>query len=119
VASAPEIPTLSEVVRRAAAVCDPNDENDAVAQFVARLEDEDQPVTAIADLETFVYEHANSVDPDDGALMMTAAVAVYLAHRPDELEDDPEDILRLALRAEFDGKPPPEVALWLSQRTSP
>jgi hypothetical protein len=46
---------------------------------------------------------------------MAAAVVVYLAHRRDEVEDDPLDVLRLAARAEFDGHPPPPVAAWLEE----
>ena len=42
-------------------------------------------------------------------------MAVYLAHRRDELEDDPVDVLRLAARAEFNGNPPANVANWLDE----
>jgi hypothetical protein len=48
--------------------------------------------------------------------MMTAAVATYLAYRRDELEDDREDLLLLAARAEFDGRPPEPVAGWLASQ---
>ena len=41
---------------------------------------------------------------------------VYLAHRRDELDDDPEDILRLAARAEYKGEPPEPIRDWLSDR---
>ncbi len=41
---------------------------------------------------------------------MAAAVAVYLAHRRDELDEDPVHVLRMAARAEFDGHPPENVA---------
>jgi hypothetical protein len=57
------------------------------------------------------------LDPqeDSPGLQMTAAVAVYLAHRRDELEEDPLDVLRLAARAEFNGNPPAHVANWLDE----
>jgi hypothetical protein len=45
---------------------------------------------------------------------MTAAVAVYLAHRRDEIAAPREELLRLAARAEFDGAPPDDVADWLA-----
>jgi hypothetical protein len=44
---------------------------------------------------------------------MAQAVVLYLAHRLDEFEDDPERILRLAADAEFDGDPPEAVRRWL------
>jgi hypothetical protein len=45
---------------------------------------------------------------------MAAASATYLAFRRDEVDDDPDDIVRLAARAEYDGKPPEPVAAWLA-----
>jgi hypothetical protein len=43
-------------------------------------------------------------------------VIIYLAHRRDEFDDDPEDILRLAARAEWRGNPPEAVVDWLADR---
>ncbi len=54
-------------------------------------------------------------DPDP-ALTMAAAVATYLAFRRDEVDDDPQDILRLAARAEFEDDLSPEVGDWLALR---
>jgi hypothetical protein len=58
------------------------------------------------------------VDPqdEDPAATMAAAVATYLAYRRTELDDDREQLLRLAARAEFDGNPPEPVATWLAQQ---
>jgi hypothetical protein len=47
---------------------------------------------------------------------MAQALVLYIAHRPDEVDDDPDDLLRLAARAEFDGAPPEPVAAWLRDR---
>jgi hypothetical protein len=44
---------------------------------------------------------------------MAQAVVLYLAHRLDHTEDDPDEILALAARSEFDGRPPEPVAQWL------
>jgi hypothetical protein len=52
----------------------------------------------------------------DPALVMAAAVATYLAYRRDELDDDPDDILRLAARAEFGRHIPQYVTDWLAAR---
>ncbi len=112
----PEPPTVAEVVRRAAEVCDPSGQNADVADLLVRFEDSDEPVTAVPDIEQRMWEAVGVLDPDgdEPALAMTAAVATYLAHRRDEVGDDRESILRLAARAEFDGDPPPPVADWLT-----
>jgi hypothetical protein len=52
----------------------------------------------------------------DPALVMAAAVATYLAYRRDELEDEDDDILRLAARAEFGRHVPEDVEDWLAAR---
>jgi hypothetical protein len=112
----PSPPTLAEVVNRAVDVVDPEEANDGVADLQRRLEDRDEPVTAVADVGDVLAEAAGAIDPEgeDPEVVMAVAVATYLAHRRDEVDDDPEDILRLAARAEFDGRPPPAVADWLA-----
>ncbi len=114
----PRDPTLAEIVRRAVHVCDPDGVEEGVSDLLERLEDRDEPITAIADVEELLAEAKHAVDPQDElpAVSVAAAVAVYLAHRRTEMDDDPESILRLATRAEFDGAPPPDVADWLDAR---
>ena len=110
----PHIPTLSEVVRRAAEATDPG--NDAVEELQERTEDEDEPVTAFDDVDEWLAEVVGRIDPEgeDPVMVMTAAVAVYLAHRRDEMGAPRDELLRLAARAEFDGHPPHHVAEWLA-----
>ena len=112
----PEPPSVAQVVQRAVQVCDPSGQNPDVADLFARFEDSDEPVTSVPDLEQRLAEAVGALDPegDEPALAMAAAVAVYLAHRRDQVADDREDILRLAARAEFDGDPPPAIAEWLA-----
>ena len=114
----PSPPTLAEVVHRAAEAADPTGAEEGVAQLLARFEDRDEPVTGVPDVEEEIAEQKGAVDPqdEDPAVVLAAAVAVYLAHRRDELGDDPDHLLRLAARAEFDGEPPPPVADWLAAR---
>ena len=109
--------TLSQVVHRAVEVCDPAGTDADLADFFLRFEDADEPVSAIEDIEQRMAEAAGALDPqqDSPALQVAAAVVVYLAHRRDEVEDDPEQILRMAVRAEYDGNPPENVASWLDQ----
>jgi hypothetical protein len=47
---------------------------------------------------------------------MATAVATYLAFRRDQLDEDAEDLLRHASRAEFNGNPPPAIANWLEEQ---
>jgi hypothetical protein len=112
----PQPPTLAEVAHRAVEICDPTGDRPLVGGLLGHLDDRDEPITAVPDVAGAVEEARMRVDPedDDPAVRMTAAVIVYLAHRRDEMDDDREDVLRLAARAEFDGRPPPEVADWLA-----
>jgi hypothetical protein len=112
-------PSLAEVVRRAVEICDAADEDADLGDFEDAFEDDDEPVTAVADVETRIWEGVGrAVDPEpvNPAVTMAAATAVYLAFRRDELGDDPNDILRLAARAEWKGRPPADVRAWLEER---
>jgi hypothetical protein len=112
----PETVTLFEVARRAVDVVDHEASDDALTSFLERFEDRDEPVTAVEQPDELFAEAAGSIDPDDPALQMAAAVAGYLSFKRDQVEAQPEDLLRRAAEAEFDGHPPPEVASWLSER---
>ena len=56
-----------------------------------------------------------AIEPEgkDPALLTAAAVTVYLAHRRDEIDSDPDTLLHLAARAEFDGEPPRALVEWV------
>jgi hypothetical protein len=112
----PATPTLAEVVHRAAEVSDPDGTEAGVTALLQRFEDRDEPVTAVPDISQELAEAKGVVDPqdEDPAATMAAAVATYLAFRRTELDDDREQLLRLAARAEFDGNPPEPVAGWLA-----
>jgi hypothetical protein len=111
-------PTLAEVVHRAVEVCDPDGAEEGPSELLRRFEDRDEPVTAEADVEQEIAEVKGAIDPqdEDPVVVMTAAVATYLAFRRTELEREPAELLRLAARAEFDGSPPEHVAGWLAER---
>jgi len=112
----PDPVTLSQLVHRAGEITDPDGADDDVTQLMLRFEDADWPVTGILDsIEQRMAEAAGTLDPqeDSPTLQMATAVAVYLAHRRDQMEDDPVNVLRMAARAEFDGNPPAHVANWL------
>jgi hypothetical protein len=109
--------TLAEVVQRAVEVCDPNGANDGATDLLVRFEDADEPVSAVADVEQRLAEAAGAIDPqaEDPVVQMVAATATYLAFRRDAVDEDPDVLLRLAARAEYDGDPPAVVADWLSE----
>ena len=104
--------TLSQLVRRAAAIVDTDGLDEAVTEFALRHEDDDVPVRSILDeLEERMAWGAD----EDAPVVMAQAVTLYLAHRLDEIDDDPDEILQLAARSEFDGQPPAPVQDWLEQ----
>src|SRR5919112_4456485 len=102
--------TLSELVRRATAIVDADGIDDAVTDLRVRHEDDDIPVRGILD---GLEERLNWGADEDPSVVMAQAVTLYLAHRLDEVDGDPDEILRLAARAEFDGSPPEPVRAWL------
>jgi hypothetical protein len=114
----PEPVTLAQLVNRAAEITDPDGADEDVVELAQRFEDADWPVSGILDgIQQRMAEAAGTIDPqeDSPGLQVAVAVTVYLAHRRDEIDDDPADILRLAARAEFDGHPPANVATWLDE----
>jgi hypothetical protein len=114
----PQPLTLAEVARRAVEICDPDDTDAVLGDYFLQFEDADEPITAIQNLEERVALAAEGVDADaaDPSIAVANAVILYLAHRRDEFDDDPADILRLAARAEWRGDPPEALRDWLSDR---
>ena len=110
----PQPPTLAQVVHRAVEVCE-DSSSGSLDEMLEKFEDADEPITAIDDVEQRLNERLGppEFDDDDAAFTMARAIIVYLAHRRDELNDDPVELLALAARAEFDGHPPDHVARWL------
>jgi hypothetical protein len=110
--------TVAELVRRAVAITDPDDEDADLGDFEVALEDDDEPVTAVENLEErlAIAEEGADVLLEKPAVMMATAVALYLGYRPDEVRGDPEHVLRLAARSEWKGHPPDAVGDWLSAR---
>jgi hypothetical protein len=111
----PEPLTLAQIVHRAVTVIDPDGVDEDLADLLVRFEDADEPVTAVGDIEQRMAEATGALDPEAEvpAVQVAGAVATYLAFRRDETGDDPDSIIRLAVRAEYDGKPPAHVANWL------
>ena len=112
----PQPVTLAQLVHRAAEITDPQGADDDVTALMQRFEDADWPVSGILEsLEQRMAEAAGTLDPQEESpgLQMATAVTVYLGHRRDEVDEEPDHVLRMAARAEFDGNPPAHVAQWL------
>jgi hypothetical protein len=111
--------TLSEVVQRAVTVADP-DGSEGLDDLLERFEDDDEPLssTSAEIAEQRIAEAAGALDPqeEDPAVQVAAAIATYLAYRRDEVGVEPHELMRLAVRAEFDGSPPEPVREWLDGR---
>jgi hypothetical protein len=114
----PQPVTLAQIVRRAAEVVDPDDADAAVGDFEIAFEDADEPVRALDDVEQRVATVLYDLDPnvESGALSMVGALTTYLSYRRDEVNADAEELLRLAVRAEWEGDPPAVVRDWLDER---
>ena len=105
--------TLSDLVRRATAIVDPDGADPAVTELLTRHEDDDVPVRGVLE---GLEERLRFGADEDPPVVMAQAVTLHLAHRVDELEDDPAHLLHLAARSQFDGQPPEPVRAWLSGR---
>ena len=114
----PQPLSLADLARRAVQICDPDDADAVLGDYLIQFEDADEPVTAIQNLEERLALASEGVDADvaDPAVAVANAVVLYLAHRRDEFDDDPQDVMRLAARNEWKGNPPEAVVDWLSDR---
>lgn len=114
----PQPITLFEVAKRAVEIADPDDRDQRLGDLLLQFEDADEPISGVENLEEQVAIAVEGVDVEigDPAVSMAAATILYLAHRRDELHDDPEKILRMAARAEWKGDPPEAVVDWLADR---
>ncbi len=111
------VPTVSQVVRDGAAICDPDGTDTAVTALFEAFEDDERPATASSDLAGELLDTVDGIDPDadSPAARMTAASAAWLATNPDQ-EHAAEHVLQEAARLVFDGDPPAQVTAWLEER---
>jgi hypothetical protein len=114
------VPTVAELVRRAVEICDPQDEDEALGRFEEQLEDDDEPVTAVDNLEERLALASEGADYDveNPAVSVAVAVVLYLAakrSRGDRLRD-PRELMLLASRALWRQDPPSDVEEWLATR---
>jgi hypothetical protein len=113
-------PTVSELVRRAVEISDREGRDPALGQLEQQLEDDDEPITAVENLEERLALAAEGADYDveDPAVAVASAVVLYLAAKGGQAsyDRDPNELIRLAVRAQWHGDPPSYVADWLADR---
>jgi hypothetical protein len=111
------IPTISEAVREATAMVDPEGTDTAVIGFFESFEDDDRPTTAAEDLQGELLSTVRGIDPegDDPAALAAAAAAFWLATNPAQA-DNGDHVLREAVRLVFAGNPPEPLSEWLASR---
>jgi len=110
------VPTVADLVRRAVEVCDPEDREPALGRFQEQLEDDNEPVSAVENLEERLAIAAEGADYEieDPAVSMATAVVLYLAAKRARGDDirDPRELIR----AQWYGDPPEAVVEWLADR---
>lgn len=108
---------MSELVRRAV---DVSGDDPALGRLEEQLEDDDEPVTAVENLEERLALAAEGADfeAEDPAVAVATAVVLYLASKGGEAsyDRDPDELVRLAVRAQWHGDPPNYVTDWLGDR---
>jgi hypothetical protein len=114
------IPTVAELVRRAVEVCDPDDREEALGRFEEQFEDDDEPITAVENLEERLALADEGADYfiEDPAVSVATAVVIYLADKGSRGDGirNPRELMHLAARAQWHGDPPDTVAEWLATR---
>lgn len=113
-------PTVSALVRLAVEVCDPDDDDQTLGRLQEQFEDDDEPITAVENLEERLAIAAEGVDyeVENPAVAMAIAVVLYLARRRGAARYDrnPRELMRLAARAQWRRDPPSAVVAWLADR---
>jgi hypothetical protein len=111
-----ETVTVSDVVRRALALVDPEGRDDIASELVLAYEDDDRAVAGLGqDLWEELRSTVAGLDPEggSGAAAIAAATAFFLASQPDGGSDG-EATIREAVRVAWHGDAPGQVAAWLA-----
>jgi hypothetical protein len=112
--------TVADLTRIAVEACDPDGHDPALAHLQTQLEDDDEPVTAVDNLEERLALAAEGADyeADDPAVAVATAVVLYLARHGGSRDHDrdPRRLLHLAVKATWHRDPPQRVRAWLAER---
>ena len=110
-----DVQTVSEVVRRAVALVDPDGADPIAPELQLAYEDDDRAATGLGDsLWEELRSTVEGLDPEgtSGAAAVAAAVAVFLSTQPGGGPDD-EATIREGVRIAYGGDVPPHVEGWL------
>jgi len=111
---------VSEVVRDATAIADPDGVETAAAALYDGFEDDDRPATAARHLTAELLSTVRAIDPEEEepAAWAAAAGAVWLATHPRQVNGHGRGahVLREGVRLVFDGNPPESLGRWLGER---
>ena len=110
------IPTVSQVVSRAAAICDPAGSDVSVTALLESFEDDERPTTAVEDLAGELGSTVGGIDPEAESpqAAVAAAVAAWLGQDLGD-HDDHERVIREAVRLGFADDVPEYVRAWLEE----
>ncbi len=108
--------TIFDAVHRAVHVLDPTGVDQDLGELLGRFEDADEPIGGAEAAGQRIAEGVGALDPqaEDPELQIAGAIATYLCYRRDEVVADGVQLIRLAVRAEYDGKPPEPMKSWLA-----
>jgi hypothetical protein len=111
------IPTVSQAVRDAVVISDPDGAEEGVTAFLESFEDDDRPATAVDDLLGELLGTARGIDAngEQPALAAAAATAAWLATNPSQAGAG-DHAVREGVRLAFQGSPPEPLREWLDQR---
>jgi hypothetical protein len=111
-------PSVSDVVRRAVELSDPDDVDPTLGRLERQFEDDDEPVTAVENLEERLAIALEGADyeGENPAVAVASALVLYLAAHPDEVDSahDPDQVIVRAVRAQWRGDTPDYVDAWLA-----
>ena len=111
-----ETVTVSDVVRRAVAIADPEGADAIAPELVLAYEDDDRAAVGLGgSLWDELRSTVAGLDPEEssGAAAVAAATAFFLASQPEGGADD-ATTMREAARVAWQGDPPDHVRAWLS-----
>ena len=113
-------PSVSDVVRRAVELCDPDDVDQTLGRLEQQFEDDDEPITAVENLEERLAIALEGADyeAENPAVAVASALVLHLAAHPGEVDsdEDPDQVIDRAVKAQWRHGPPRSVADWLSGR---
>jgi hypothetical protein len=113
-------PTVADLVRRAVEVCDPDGVDPDLGRLEEQFEDDDEPASAVQNLEErlAIALEGSDYEVEKPAVSVAGAVVLYLgAHGGEaDFDRDPTELIRLAVRSQWHGDLPSEVADWVAER---